>query len=220
VAFIRDSGSGGDVYEHTADGAGGDHRLAHLDRAIQEVSWSHDGRWLLVRTDNGAAGNGDILAVNATRDSAPVPIATTRFTELQPVLSPDDHWLAYVSNDAGRMEVYVRPFPTGDGSHWQVSNGGGGSPAWSADGKQLYFVDAANRLVAAQIATDPTFHVTALNPLFDATRFNYIGFHQAFDVAPDGRFAFLDSPGTTAATAMRLVEIGNWFAELGARMKQ
>ncbi len=220
VAFIRDSGSGGDVYEHAADGAGNDRRLAHLDRAIQEVSWSHDGRWLLVRTDNGAAGNGDILAINATKDSAPVPVATTRFTELQPVLSPDDHWLAYVSNDAGRDEVYVRPFPTGDGSHWQVSNGGGGSPAWSVDGKQLYFVNPANRLIAAQVAADPTFHVNALTPLFDATRFNYIGYHQAFDVTPDGRFAFLDSPGTTAATAMRLVEVDNWLAELRSRMKQ
>jgi eukaryotic-like serine/threonine-protein kinase len=220
VAFVRDSGSGGDVYARAADGAGSDRRLAHLDRAIQEVSWSHDGRWLLVRTDNSAAGNGDILALNATRDSAPIPVATSRFTELQPVLSPDDRWLAYVSNDAGRNEVYVRPFPTGDGSHWQVSNGGGGSPAWSVDGKQLYFIDAANRMIAAQIAVDPTFHVTALSPLFDATRFNYIGYHQAFEITPDGRFAFLDQPGGAAATTMRLVEVDNWFADIRAKVKQ
>ncbi len=131
VAFVRDSGGGSDVYVRAADGSGSERRLAHLAAAIQEVTWSHDGHWLLVRTDNSSAGNGDIYAVNATKDSAPVPVATSRFTEVQPALSPDDHWVAYVSDDAGENEVYVRPFPTGNGSHWQVSNGGGGSPAWS-----------------------------------------------------------------------------------------
>ncbi len=217
VAFIRDSG--GDVYVRAADGSGTERRLAHLGAAIQEVTWSHDGRWLLVRTDNSSAGNGDIFAVNATRDSVPVPVAASRFTELQPALSPDDHWVAYVSDEAGTYDVYVRPFPTGNGSRWQVSNDGGGSPAWSADGKQLYFLDGSNRLVAAQIATQPSFHVTALVPMFDATRFNYIGFHQAFDVTPDGRFAFLGQPGASSARPMRLVEVDNWFADLKARLK-
>ncbi|HEY5086675.1 MAG TPA: hypothetical protein VII66_04865, partial [Gemmatimonadaceae bacterium] len=106
------------------------------------------------------------------------------------------------------------------GSHWQISNGGGGSPAWLPDGKQLFFLDAANRLIAAQVATNPTFHVTALVPLFNATRFNYIGLHQAFDVMPDGRFAFLDQAGQTATSAVRLVQIDNWFADLRAKLKQ
>jgi serine/threonine-protein kinase len=222
VAFIRGeaNGPGADVYERAADGAGTDRRLTHLHRTIQEVEWSHDGRWLLVRTDNSQAGNGDILAVSATGDSTTIPIATTPFTELQPAMSPDNHWVAYVSNDAGHLEVYVRSFPTGDGSRWQISNGGGGSPAWSSDGKKLYFMDASNRLVAAQISTVPAFHVTTLTPLFDAIRFNYIAYHQAFDVMPDGRFAFLDQPGQNHGNAVRLVEVDNWFADLGAKRKQ
>ena len=222
VAFVRDnaSGSGADVYAHATDGGGTDRRLAHLDRTIQEVIWSHDGRWLLVRTDNSQAGNGDIVALSTLGASAPVPVATSRFTELQPALSPDERWVAYVSNDAGRNEVYVTPFPAGGGSHWQISNGGGGSPAWSRDGKQLYFLDAANRLVAAQLAVDPAFHVTALIPLFDATRFNYVAYHQAFAVMPDGRFAFIDQPGQSASSAVRLVQIDNWFADLKAKLKQ
>jgi len=221
VAFVRDhaNGPGTDVYERAADGAGTDHRLTHLDRGIQEVTWSHDGRWLLVRTDNSQAGNGDIVAVSATGDSTVIPIATSPFIELQPAMSPDDHWVAYVSNDAGHNEVYVRPFPTSDGSHWQISNGGGGSPAWSSDGKQLYFLDAGNRLIAAQISTVPTFHVTALIPLFNAIRFNYISYHQAFDVMPDGRFAYLDQPGQSATDPVPLVEVDNWFADLRAKRK-
>jgi Tol biopolymer transport system component len=222
VAFVRDGehGNGADVYARAADGGGTDRKLTHLSRAIQEVTWSHDGHWLLVRTDNSQAGNGDILAVSATGDSTVLPVATSRFTELQPAMSPDARWVAYVSNDAGRDEVYVRPFPSGDGSHWQISNGGGGSPAWSPDGKQLYFLDAANRLIAAQVATDPTFHVTALVSLFNATRFDYISYHQAFDVMPDGRFAFLDQAGQTATSAIRLVQIDNWFADVRAKLKQ
>ncbi|HEV2643063.1 MAG TPA: hypothetical protein VGT98_10165, partial [Candidatus Elarobacter sp.] len=200
--------------------AGTDRRMVHLDRTIQEVTWSHDGRWLLVRTDNSQAGHGDIVAVSAVKDSAAVPVAASRFTELQPALSPDERWMAYVSNDAGRNEVYVSPFPSGDGTHWQISNGGGGSPVWSPDGRQLYFLDAANRLIAAQISTDPTFHVTVLTPLFDATRFNYVAYHQAFAVMPDGRFVFVDQPGQSATNAVRLVQTDNWFADLKTKLKQ
>jgi len=222
VAFVRDAadGRGADVYARAADGAGTDRRLAHLDRTIQEVTWSHDGRWLLVRTDNAQAGNGDIVALSTLGASAPVPVATSRFRELEPALSPDERWVAYVSNESGRNEVYVTPFPAAGGSRSQISNGGGGSPVWSADGKQLYFLDAASRLIAAQVAADPDFHVTALTPLFDATRFNYAAYHQAFAVMPDGRFAFIDRPGQPTTNAVRLVEIDNWFADLKAKSRQ
>ena len=220
VAFVRDSTSGGDVYVRAADGGGTDRRMTHLGRAIQEVTWSHDGRWLLIRTDNSAAGNADILAVSTTRDSTAMPVATSPFVERQPALSPDGRWVAYVSNDAGNDEVYVRPFPNIEGGHWQVSSGGGGSPVWSADGKQLYFLDASNRMIAAQVASDATFHVTGITPLFDATRFNYVPYHQAFNVSRDGRFFFLGELGTPAVTGIRLVEVDNWFADLRTKLKQ
>jgi len=89
VAFIRDSASGGDVWARAADGGGAERRLTHSHRAIQEVSWSKDGKWLLVRTETGAADNGDVLAVPALGDSATVPMAETPATELQPALSPN-----------------------------------------------------------------------------------------------------------------------------------
>ena len=227
VAFVRDdaSGNGADVYARDANGGGTDRRLVHLDRKIQEVTWSHDGRWLLVRTDNSSAGNGDILAVSATGDSAVIPIAVSQFTELQPALSPDDHLMAYVSNEAGRNEVYVRPFRGGDGTHWQVSNGGGTSPLWSRDGKQLYYLDAASRVIAAQIVTDPTFRVTTVTRLFIANIDAYVvfKFHQVLDLMPDGRFAFFEPPvqaGRSGVGATRLVQVDNWFAELRAKLQR
>ena len=220
IAFIRDSASGGDVYARAANGGGRERRLAHLDRAIQEVVWSHDGRWLVVRTDNSTAGNGDILALRTSGDSAPVPVAATAFTEVQPALSPDDHWIAFVSNDDGRNQVYVRPFPTGDGSHWQVSNSGGGSPVWSPDGKELYFVDDENRLVAADVAATPTFHVTGLTPLFSAAQFHYIGFHQAFELTTDGRLAISTCLAAPPPARYVWCKFDNWFADLRAKLKQ
>ena len=219
VAFVRDSTSGGDVYVRAVDGSGSDRRLAHLDRAIQEVTWSRDGRWLLVRTETSAAGSGDILALSTTGDSAVLSIATGPFTEMQPALSPDGRWVAYVSNEAGVSQVFVRPFPNAESGRWQVSNGGGLSPVWANSGRELFFLDGANRLVAAQLGVGTAFKVTALTPLFDATQFSNPGFHQAFEVTSDGRFAFLGSVGPVSARAPGLVQVDNWFADIRARLK-
>ncbi len=218
IAFVRDSGSGGDVYARAVDGSGKERRLAHIGRPIQEVEWSHDGHWIVVRTETGAAGNGDILAVSTSGDTSTVPLATSSYTELQPALSPDGRWVAYVSNEAVTNEVYVRPFPNAEAGRWQVSNGGGGSPVWSPDGKELYFIDPANHLIAAQLGAGPAFNVTALKPLFDATRFSYSDFHQAFEVTKDGQFVFLGPIGPVAGEPIRLVEVDNWFADLRAKL--
>ncbi len=220
IAFVRDSASGGDVYARAVDGGGTERRLAHLDRAIQEVAWSHDGHWILVRTETGAAGNGDVLALSTRGDSGQVRVATSNFTELQPAMSPDGKWVAYVSNDAITNEVYVRPFPNSDAGRWQVSNGGGGSPAWSGDGKELFFIDGAVRLVAAELGTGPDFGVKELKPLFDATRFGYAGYHWAFETTRDGGFVFLGPLGAAATPSTRLVQVDNWFADLRAKLKQ
>jgi serine/threonine-protein kinase len=219
VAFVRDSGSsGGDVYARLADGGGTDRRLAHLDRAIQEVTWSRDGRWILVRTDNGAAGNGDILAVRTSGDTTPVSVAASTFTELHPALSPDGRWLAYTSNEAGTNEVYVRPFPNTEAGRWQVSNGGGGGPVWAADGKELFFIDGTGHLIAAQVRPGPTFTAPQLRPVFDASRFSLDFYHQSFDVLKDGRFVFAGPLRAVAARATRLVEVDNWFGDLEGRL--
>lgn len=221
VAFIRDSGVGGDVYARPVDGGGGDRLLAHLDRAIQEVTWSHDGRWIVVRTDNGAAGNGDILAVPASGSGPPIQLAAApQFSELHPALSPDGRWLAYSSNEAGQFEVYVRPFPNAGAGRWQVSNGGGGQPVWSSDGRELFFLDANFRMTEAEIRTTPGFTVPALHPLFDASRFAIDLYHQSFAVLKDGRFVFAGQPRSGVATPPKLVEIDNWFADIKAKIAE
>ena len=220
VAFIRDSGNGGNVYARPADGSGTDHLIARIDRPIQEVTWSGDGRWLVVRTDNGTTGTGDLVGIRTSGDTTPVPLVATEFTELHPAISPDGRWLAYASNESGSNEIYVRPFPQTSGGRWQVSNGGGIEPRWSADGRELFFLDNG-RLMAAEVHTAPTFEVLGLRPLLDVSGFAIDPFHQSYDVASDGQsflFTRLQSgPGTTAPRAI-LVE--HWFSDLRERMRQ
>jgi len=221
VAFLRDSGNSSAVFTRPADGSGTDRLLARLDRQIQEVTWSRDGRWVLARTDNGTAGAGDIVGLRSGGDSAPVPIVASGFTELHPALSPDGRWLAYASNESGVNEVYVRPFPNTNDGRWQVSNGGGIEPRWSHDGRELFYLDGTARLIAAQVRTNPTFAVAGLSPLFDASGFSLDLFHQAYDVAPDGRsFIFFSPRQQTARRGPQIVWVDNWFADVRARLRQ
>ncbi|HEY6224436.1 MAG TPA: protein kinase [Gemmatimonadales bacterium] len=214
VAFIRDSGGSSAVYARPADGSGEDQLLVRIDRLVQEGAWSADNRWILVRTDNAQAGAGDILAV-PRRGGAPVPVAATAFTELNPALSPDSRWLAYTSDESGINEVYVRPFPNATAGRWQVSNGGGTEPRWSHDGHTLFYLDGAAHLDAVSVQSAPTFAIGQRTALFDASNFVLAGFHQSYDLTPDGRAFLFVSPRRAGATgAPQLVWIDNWLADL------
>jgi Tol biopolymer transport system component len=219
VAYIRDSNNTSAVYARPADGGGQDRLLVRLDRLIQEGEWSHDGRWILVRTDNGQAGAGDILAVRTSGDSTPVPVAASPFTELHPALSPDGRWLAYTSNESGINEVYVRPFPDAQGGRWQVSNGGGSEPRWSRDERELFYLDRDFRMNAVRIQTLPTFAAAGRTALFDASNFVVAGFHQSYEVTPDGRaFVFVSPRRAGAQAASQLVWADHWLNDVAARL--
>ena len=220
VAFIRDSLNHSSVFARRADGSTSERLLARLDRQVQEVDWTPDGRWLVLRTDNGAAGAGDLIGIRTSGDTAPVPLVESSFTELHPAVSPDGHWLAYTSNESGTNEVYVRPFPATTGARWQVSNGGGVQPRWAADGRELFYLDGSGRLVAAQVRPSAAFEVTGLRPLFDASGFAVDAFHQSYEVLPGaGGFVFLrQRQATQAAVALPIVLVENWFADLQARL--
>ena len=222
VAFLRDSGATTMLYARPADGSGEDRLVARLDRQIQEALWSHDGQWLILRTDNATAGAGDLVGVRLRGDSTPVPLVATPFTELHPALSPDGRWLAYTSNESGINEVYVRPFLNPAGGRWQISNGGGSEPRWSPKGNELFFLDRSPWLNAAQVQTAPTFAVSEVRPLFDASQFSSDPFHQSYDVTPDGSAFIFGSPRQQGARAsgFRLVWVDNWFSDLQARVKQ
>jgi serine/threonine-protein kinase len=222
VAFLRDSLNSTAVYARPADGSGQERLLARIDRQVQEATWSHDGQWIVVRTDNGARGAGDLVGVRVNGDTSQVPVVATGFTELHPALSPDGRWVAYTSNESGVNEVYVRPFLSPGGGRWQISNGGGSQPLWSPNGRELFFLDGSAHLNAAQVRAAATFGVTGVVRLFDAARFVLDPFHQSYDVTPDGASFIFNSPRQQGALtrAPKLVWVDHWFSDIQARMKQ
>ncbi len=221
VAFVRDSANGGDVYGRLADGSGEDRLLAKLDRPVQEVTWSPDGRWLVLRTDNGARGNGDLVRVRVA-DGTAVPLTDTPGTEVHPVVSRDGRWLAYVELTAGRPQVFVTPFPDARGSRWQVTTRGGTMPTWSADGRELYYVDPSSRLVAVPVETRGTFRAGTPVPLFSVASMVLLDqWHQPYAPLPDGSgFLFIRQRGASAAGANHVVVVEHWLDDLRARLRR
>jgi eukaryotic-like serine/threonine-protein kinase len=132
------------------------------------------------------------------------------FTEYDPQISPDGKWLAYGSNETGRFEVYVQPFPAG-GARWQVTSDGGDMPRWSKDGRELFYCNfdrPARGLMAALVLPGADFRTDKPRLLFHGSFDN-----GEYEVARDGRFLMLKGiEQETAPTQIHLVL--NWFEEL------
>ena len=173
------------LWSHRADGSGTPMEVPLAEeRPVFDGLWSRDGNWLVYRTDDVAAGAGDILALNL-RDSSVVEVAATPAEETSPSLSPDGRWIAFSSNRSGRKEVYVRPFPGVEGGLWQVSVGGGTEPLWSVDGREIFYWNATGPLTAASVTTAPGFDVTGRTTLFGGLWVRNDDSHY-YDVMPDG----------------------------------
>jgi len=155
------------------------------------TDWSPDGSSLLYHTANGRTGY-DIWVLPVGVDSKPRVFLQTRFDEKWGRFSPDGRWVAYMSNESGRPEIYVRAFAEA-GSEWQISTNGGIFPAWRRDGKELYYVGPDSRIMAASVTvTGKTLEAGTPVALFP-TRIYGGGLDVntggvQFDVSPDGRF--------------------------------
>jgi hypothetical protein len=115
-----------------------------------------------------------------------------------PLLSPDARWLVYVSVESGREEVYVRPVADPGSARWQVSTAGGTSPMWSHSGHELFFVDAANQLIALPVLDGPAFRTGDPRALFPLDNPALPPFHQGLAVTPDDRaFLYLQDASAT-----------------------
>jgi dipeptidyl aminopeptidase/acylaminoacyl peptidase len=185
---------------------------------MSQVFESPDGQWMILRSAVAENGNGDIFAVH-TGDSVLVPLVTTPARDGFPSLSPDGKYLAYSSDESGTFEVYVRPFPNVAESRWQVSTAGGRSPLWAHSGKELFFRNNHNDLVAAQIATAPSFIVQSQKSLFPLTGIAFGSEIQPYVVTPDDK-RFLMMRETVAAEAGLLVVNEHFIDELKARAQK
>jgi serine/threonine-protein kinase len=215
----------GDVWSSRADGVGEPALVLDAEERLANGVWSPDATWLVVRvsaTDGDGRAIRDILAYRPGVDSAPrLLIGSPEFAEEAPDLSPDGRWLAYASDETGRHEVSVVPFPDVDSARIRVSVDGGNQPVWARSGRELFFFDAEGDLVAAQLDPDAGMRVVdqeILFPIPDDVHLNLSD--ELYDVDLDGqRFLFareLDGAGQ-GGTRDQLVVVENFFEELRAR---
>jgi eukaryotic-like serine/threonine-protein kinase len=137
------------LYGKTSDGAGPERVLVESNQVKMPTDWSRDGRFVLF-TSVDPKTSYDVWAMPLTGDRKAFPVVSSSFEERDGQLSPDSHWVAYSSNESGRFDVYVQPFPSLGGKSL-VSPNGGAQPRWRKDGKELFYVALDGQLMAVPI---------------------------------------------------------------------
>ena len=207
----------------SADGTGQDSVLARNPDGLYEGAISPDGQWLVARVRGGLGHQGrDIIGYRRGDTTAVNLIASAAFDENAFRLSPDGRWIAYESDESGRREVYIRPFPNTNDGKWQASTDGGFAPLWAPNGRELFFVDAQRRMISLPFTPGPVPKLGERRTLFQLASDIYLwenDYYTPFDVSPDGR-RFLMARRVEATTAGRapLVVVDNWFTELRQRL--
>jgi eukaryotic-like serine/threonine-protein kinase len=191
------------AHRRRVDGSGGSDSLLHDGVQLSAHSITPDGKFAYAAS-LALRGGYDIVRFNTSGGKAE-PVLATPFFEQYPAVSPNGKWLAYVSDESGRAEVYVRPLETAAG-RVQVSVDGGVEPVWSRDGRDLFYRHASEpNLLVAAIATSPELRVASRQMLFKVDDYESASPHANYDVTPDGKFIFVRT-----ARAAELIYIQNW----------
>ena len=222
------------VYKQAADGTGTADRLSPDATPQWSTSITPDGTWvagfdLLPKTVPHVIFLPLIPAVvqpasNPARGlSQPpaAPLAETRFKGSMAAFSPNGRYIAYQSEESGRTEIYVRPFPRVTNGRWQISTAGGTRPVWARSGRELFYLDASNALTAVPVGiSGPTISIGIPAKLFD-TEYAEPNPSRHYDVSADGqRFLMLkaSAAGDPSATPLSVVLVEHWFEELKQRV--
>ena len=195
------------IFRRLADGSGAEERLTQSENPRIASSWSPDGK-LIAFTELDPSAGDDIWLLPLEEDRKPQPFLQTPFREGQAVFSPDSRWLAYVSNESGRLDVYARPV-SGSGEKWQISTEGGSDHMWARNGELFY--RNGDKMMAVQITMRPTFSASSPQMLFERQSIPFLG-RNDYDVTADGqRFLMLKSQQPPPS---QFNVVLNWFEEL------
>jgi Tol biopolymer transport system component/predicted Ser/Thr protein kinase len=223
IAFESDKEEPPNIFWQLADGSGGLERLTSSEYIQAPNSWSPDGQlmaffeitpttgydiWVL-RLGDPSAGQGQVRKAQ--------PFLQTSFAESVPQFSPDGRWLAYISDESGRFEIYVQPYP-GPGGKWQISTEGGTEPVWNHNGRELFY-RSGDKMMAVDIATQPSFAAGKPRMLFEGQYVPTPATIPNYDVSPDGqRFLMLKPIEQAQAAPTQINVVLNWFEELKRRV--
>jgi Tol biopolymer transport system component len=215
IAFESNKEGVPNLFWQMADGSGGLERLITGDYTQIPMSWSPDGQLLAFFEVNPTTGY-EIWTLRLSERKAQ-PFLRTQFNEWVPMFSPDGRWLAYISDESGRYEIYVQPYP-GPGGKWQISTEGGAEPMWSRNGRELFY-RSGGKMMAVDIATQPGFTVGKPRMLFEGQYVPTPTTSPNYDVAPDGqRFLMLKPVEQAQAAPTQINVVLNWFEELKRRV--
>ena len=223
VVYIAPADSGRlAVWRQRADGSSNAELVWKTRKApIAEAVLSRDGQWLVYRVTLGD-GNRDIYGVQLGRDTVPIPLLTGPFHEEGAALSPDSRWLAYSSDESGRPEIFVRPFPNTAAGRWQVSTSGGAAARWAHSGRELFYEAPSGDMMAVPVTPGPSFASAAPRKLFPfSTGLVTSVIVPLYDLTPDDRqFVMVRLAAVNQAPgAGQLVVVEHWDDELAAKMK-
>jgi eukaryotic-like serine/threonine-protein kinase len=215
ILYWSDAPGAEGLYVKSASGAGEAHQVAKGRDEMICTDWSRDGRYVFYNVA-GAGAKSQIWVLPMTGDRTPAPFLAGGFNFVQGRLSPDGRWLAYVSDESGRQEIYVQTYPAHAGK-WQISSTGGVDPRWSRDGRELFYLSADQHLMSVSIRTAPSFEAAVPKSMFLArVLLPGIGIRSYYAVgAHDQRFLIV-GPRIGEALAGSSV-IVNWTAEAGRR---
>ena len=192
------------LYAVSLSRPGSEQLLADLPGDAFANAWLKDGR--LVYTRHTIESGADLFILDSKRPGAAEPLLASPFSESEAAFSPDDRWMAFVSDESGRKEIYVQAFPIA-GPRIQISRDGGEEPVWSKDGREVYFRSGPHML-AAEIRTQQELHASQPRVLFSGSYHYNLYSTATYDVAPDGRFLMVQSPGPTPRTITIVRSLG------------
>ena len=198
------------MFWKAADGTGAAEQLLVSEIPHTPISWSPDGK-LLAFTEVHSSTSSDIWVLPFEGERNPEPFLVTPFSETGAVFSPDGHWVAYRSNESGREEIYVQPYPP-TGGKWQISAEGGEEAVWASSGRELFYRNG-DKMMAVDITTEPTFTHGTSQLLFERQFVRY-GPDAIYDVTPDGQRFLMIKEGEQQLRVTQINVVLNWFEEL------
>ena len=201
-----------------ANGTGPVDTLVGPSLDAPDVQLGPDGEWAVLRAGRSGGRTRFIAAARLGPDAAPPGLILGEdYNAEQPDLSPDGRWLAYTSDETGRDEVYLRPFPDVGADRIVVSTDGGLQPHWSRDGREIFYVSLSGEMVAARFESGPDARITAREGLFMLPS-GVVGLNSGlatnYDVAADGRFLLAREVDDPEATSPGLVLVQHWITEV------
>jgi serine/threonine-protein kinase len=220
LVFASGSAVGTNIVRQAADGTGSMERLTDGANGRVPTAVTADGTEVLLREVAPNTGV-DLARLRVSvgtpqKVNTPTPLIRTTFSERNAEISTGGQWLAYESDESGRLEIYVRPFPDVNGGRWQVSTGGGRMPLWSRDGKELFYVSPDNAMMVSRVEASRTWVAATPVRLFRGEYHFASGANtRTYDIAPDGkRFLMVKDIDAAGGPQASIVIVENWFEEL------